>query len=81
MYILFLLKVGSVLVQNYVSLLVKKKDIYWDYCIENLENLRMHEEELRESYLNIYEKEPTVESLLKFIEDIEIAKEVKDENQ
>ena len=41
----------------------------------------MHEEELRESYLNIYEKEPTVESLLKFIEDIEIAKEVKDENQ
>ena len=41
----------------------------------------MHEEELRESYLNIYEKVPTVESLLKFIEDIEIAKEVKDENQ
>ena len=59
----------------------KKKDIYWDYCIENLENLRMHEEELRECYLNIYEKEPTVESLLKFIEAIELAKEIINENQ
>jgi len=59
----------------------KKKDIYWDYCIENLENLRMNQEELRECYLNIYDKEPTVKSLLKFIEDIEIAKEVRDENQ
>ena len=41
----------------------------------------MHEEELRECYLNIYEKEPTVDRLLKFIEAIELAKEIKDENQ
>lgn len=59
----------------------KKKDIYWDYCIENLDELRMNDKELRECYLNIYEKEPTVDKLLEFISEIEIAKEIKDENQ
>lgn len=59
----------------------KKKDIYWDYCIENLNELRMNDKELRECYLNIYEKEPTVDKLLEFISEIEIAKEIKDENQ
>ena len=43
--------------------------------------LRMNEGELKESFINIYEKEPSVDSLLKFIKDIEIAKEIKDENR
>ena len=59
----------------------KKKDIYWDYCIENLDMLRMNEGELRESFINIYEKEPSVDNLLKFLKEIEIAKEIKDENR
>jgi len=59
----------------------KKKDIYWDYCIENLHMLRMNEGELKESFINIYEKEPSVENLLKFVKEIEIASEIKDENR
>jgi len=59
----------------------KKKDIYWDYCIEHLQELRMKESELRESYINIYEIDPTIDDLRKFIIDIEIAKEIKDENR
>ena len=43
--------------------------------------LRMNEGELKESFINIYEKEPSVDNLLKFLKEIEIAKEIKDENR
>ena len=48
-----------------------------DYCIEHLDELRFDEEELKIMYKNIYDKNPKVEDLKRFIKDIELAKELK----
>ena len=54
-----------------------KKGIYMDYCIEHLDELRFDEEELGVMYKNIYDKNPKIEDLERFIKDIELAKELK----
>ena len=56
-----------------------KFDVYWNYCIDNIETLKLKEAELSDYYEKIYRKEPSVDNLLKFIEDIEVAKAVKEE--
>ena len=53
------------------------KGIYMDYCIEHLDELRFDEEELEVMYKNIYDKNPKIEDLERFIKDIEIAKQLK----
>ena len=48
-----------------------------DYCIEHLDELRFDEKELEIMFKNLYDKNPKVEDLKRFIKDIELAKELK----
>ena len=48
-----------------------------DYSIEHLDKLRFDEEKLRVMYKNIYDKNPKIEDLERFIKDVELAKELK----
>lgn len=54
-----------------------KKGIYMDFCIENIDSIKYDEEQLSIMFQNIYDKKPKVDDLVNFINEVEIARDLK----